>query len=55
MFLAVRDLAPQLLTFVISAYGSPSSLFFRDRVIESREEVQSDPLSPALFASLFTQ
>ena len=27
MFLAVRDLAPQLL---ISAYGSPSSLFFKD-------------------------
>ena len=40
MFLAVRDLAPQLLPFVISAYGSPSSMFFGDRVIESREGVQ---------------
>ena len=49
MFLAVSDLTPQLLPFVISAYVSPSSLFFGDRVIESREGVQQgDPLSPAL-------
>ena len=39
MFLAVRGLAPQLLLFVISAYGSPSCMFFGDRVIESWEGV----------------
>ena len=49
MFLAVRDLAPQLLPFVIFTHGSPSSLVFGDRVIESKEGVQrGDRLGPAL-------
>ena len=48
-FHAVRDLAPQLLPFVISAYGSPLCLFFRASLIEAREGVQQgDPLGPAL-------
>ena len=56
MFLAVRDLTPQLLPLVISAYGSLSSLFFGDKVIESWEGVQQgDPLAQHCLASLFTR
>ena len=47
MFWAVHDIAPQL---VLSAYSSPSSLFFGDFVIDSCEGVQQgDPLGPLLF------
>ena len=50
MFQAVRDLAPQLLPLVLSAYSSPSSLFFGDSIVQSCEGVQQgDPLGPLLF------
>ena len=49
IFLAVMGLAPQLFPIVISAYVSPSSLFFGGRVIESREGVQQgDLLGPVV-------
>ena len=50
MFWAVHDIAPQVLPLVLSAYSSPSSLFFGDFVIDSCEGVQQgDPLGPLLF------
>ena len=50
MLLAVRKLAPELYPLVHSAYSSPSSLFWGDKVILSAEGVQQgDPLGPLLF------
>ena len=47
---AVEELVPDLLTLVISACGSPSSLFFGKAVIQSSEGVQQgDPLRSLLF------
>ena len=50
MLEAVQRLAPRLFSFVHSAYSSPSSLFWEDRVLQSAEGVQQgDPLGPLLF------
>lgn len=50
MLNAVRDLAPGVYQFVHSAYSSPSSLFWGDRILQSMEGVQQgDPLGPLLF------
>lgn len=50
MLEAVPVWAPQLFTFVHSAYFSPSSLLWGDRILESAEGVQQgDPLGPLLF------
>ena len=40
MIAAVRELVPELLPLVLSVYGSPSSLFFGEDVIQSSEGVQ---------------
>ena len=50
MLEAVQDLAPELFPFVHSAYSSPSSLFWGDKILQSSEGVQQgDPLGPLLF------
>ncbi|HEY9805674.1 MAG TPA: reverse transcriptase domain-containing protein, partial [Candidatus Obscuribacterales bacterium] len=50
MFEAVLQHAPELAGYVVSAYGSPSSLNFGDFVVESAEGIQQgDPLGPLLF------
>ena len=50
MLEAVQRLAPPLFSFVHSAYSSPPSLFWKDRVLQSAESVQQgDPLGPLLF------
>ena len=50
MLEAVQDLAPELFPFVHSAYASPSSLFWGDKILQSSEGVQQgDPLGPLLF------
>ena len=50
MLEAVQRLAPRLFSFVHSAYSSPSSLFWGDKVLQSAEGVQQgDPLGPLLF------
>ena len=50
MVAVVEELVPELLPLVLSAYGSPSSLFFGEDVIQSSEGVQQgDPLGPLLF------
>ena len=50
MLEAVQRLAPCLISFVYSAYSSPSSLFWGDKIIKSSEGVQQgDPLGPLLF------
>ena len=47
---AVQRLAPSIYPFVHSVYSSPSSLFWRDKIIQSSEGVQQgDPLGPLLF------
>ena len=47
---AVKELAPTIFPYVLSCYSAPSSLFWEDYVIESREGVQQgDPLGPLLF------
>ena len=46
----VGKLLPELLPLVLSAYGSPSSLFYGENIILSSEGVQQgDPLEPLLF------
>ena len=50
MLEAVQDLALDLFPFVHSAYSSPSSLFWSDKILLSAEGVQQgDPLGPLLF------
>ncbi len=50
MVTAVEELVPELLTLVLSAYSSPSCLFFGEDVIQSSKGVQQgDPLGPLLF------
>ena len=50
MVTAVEELVLELLPLVLSAYGSPSSLFFGEVVIQSSKGVQQgDPLGPLLF------
>ena len=50
MLEAVQDLAPELFPFVHSAYSSPSSLYWNDKILQSSEGVQQgDPLGPLLF------
>ena len=50
MLEAVQRPPPQLFSFVHSAYSSPSSLFWKDRVLQSAEGVQQgDPLGLLLF------
>ena len=50
MLEAVQRLAPPLFSFVHSAYSSPPSLFWKDRVLQSAESVQQgEPLGPLLF------
>ena len=50
MVMPVEELVPELLLLVLSAYGSPSSLFFGEVVIKSSEGVhQGDPFGPLLF------
>ena len=50
MLEAVQSLAPDIYPFVHSAYSSPSSLFWGDKVLQSAEGVQQgDPLGPLLF------
>jgi len=47
---AVATSCPDLLPFVSSAYGSPSTLWLGDKVLSSEEGVQQgDPLGPLLF------
>ena len=48
--MAMEELVLELLPLVLSACGSPSSLFFGKVVIQSSEGVQQgDPLGPLLF------
>ena len=50
MLESVKELAPELFTFIHAAYGQPSLLFCGDCVLESAEGVQQgDPLGPLLF------
>ena len=50
MIKAVGKLMPELLPLVLSAYGSPSFLFYGENIILSSEGVQQgDPLGPLLF------
>ena len=50
MLNAVRSLMPELTPFVHSAYGEPSTLFWGQQTLSSREGVQQgDPLGPLLF------
>ena len=50
MLAAVKDSAPELFTFILSAYTDPSALYCGDQVIMSSEGVQQgDPLGPLLF------
>ena len=50
MLAAVSEKAPKLLPFIHSAYGTPSSLFIGDTIIQSAEGIQQgDPLGPLLF------
>ena len=50
MLEAVQKFAPEILSLVNSAYSSPSSLFWGEKVINSSEVVQQgDPLGPLLF------
>ena len=52
MLCVVEDLAPELVSFVFSAYSEPSSLFSGDISLLSSEGVQQgDPLGPLLFVS----
>ena len=51
MLCAVRDLAPELVTFVHSTYSESSSLFWGVHCLQSSEGVQQgDPLGPFCFA-----
>ena len=50
MVAAVEELVPELLPLVLSAYSSPSSLFFGEEIIQSSEGVkQGDSLGPLPF------
>ena len=50
MVMPVEELVPELLLLILSAYESPSSLFFDEVVIKSSEGVhQGDPLGTLLF------
>ena len=50
MLSAVMEHAPSLHPFLHSAYSSPSSLFWSDKIIQLAEGVQQgDPLGPPLF------
>ena len=50
MLEAVQILAPDIYSFVYSAYSSPSFLFWGDKRLQSSEGVQQgDPLGPLLF------
>ena len=50
MWEAVHESAPEIYSFVHSAYGDPSSLFCGDTILLSKEGVQQgDPLGPLLF------
>ena len=50
MLSAVLEHAPCLHPFLHSAYSTPSSLFWNDKIIQSAEGVQQgDPLGPLLF------
>ena len=50
MLNAVRSLVPELAPFIHSVYGKPSTLFWGQRTLSSREGVQQgDPLGPLLF------
>ena len=50
MLAAVKDSAPELFKFILSAYANPSALYCGDQVIMSSEGVQQgDPLDPLLF------
>ena len=50
MLNAVKSLVPELTPFVHSAYGEPSTLFWGQQTLSSREGVQQgDPLGPLLF------
>ena len=46
----VRDFVPSMYPFVFSAYSAPSSLYWGDKILLSREGVQQgDPLGRLLF------
>ena len=50
MLESVKEVAPELFTFINAAYGQPSLLFCGDCVLESADGVQQgDPLGPLLF------
>ena len=50
MLIRVRELAPELLPFVHSAYSAPSTLLWGETPLQSSEGVQQgDPLGPLLF------
>lgn len=50
MFSAVLEVAPDLFSFVHSAYSEPSFLFCGEHILSSAGGVQQgDPLSPLLF------
>ena len=50
MLQAVQKLAPDLTAFAHSAYSSPSTLFWGDKILQSAEGVQQgDPLGPLFY------
>lgn len=50
MIEVVEKLVLELLALVLSAYGSPSSLYFGEEVIQSSKGVQQDDhIGPLLF------
>ena len=50
MLIRVRELAPELLPFMHSAYSAPSTLLWGETPLQSSEGVQQgDPLGPLLF------
>ena len=53
MLAAVSEKAPDLFPLIHSAYGTPSSLFIGDSIIQSAKGVQQgNPLGPLFFVSL---
>ena len=50
MLESVKEYAPELFTFILSAYEQPSLLLYGDQILESSEGVQQgDSLGPLLF------